>query len=673
MHRAIVHLSHFAKKHQSTLIASLITGLVALGLVGIRRLGIMAPMELLTYDYLMRMRPAEPVDDRILIVEINESDIQRIGKWPWTDQLFADLIRNINSAQPAVIAIDKYLDIPVIDQARNGLLPQVRQLLKGQIPDPLLNRVLDLIKDRGRDNLIQSIKQAGNVVNISFVPIKEGETGVTVPPDLAEISYQGFANIPTDTGAIVRRALIAGDSASFALTTANLYLSKLHNQAITFDPETVTFRAGQQVIPRFSPYTGGYHQEDSSGYQILINYRGKEGTFRRLSAADILQGKPLDKSLLKDKIVLIGVTAVSLKDSFATPFSTGEGVMYGVEVHANIISQLVSSTLQQRPAITAWDEGSEAIWIIGLTLWGGLVAIVVGKVGLNLALLAGSVAGSTAIGWALFNQAVWIPLLPATIGLVGANLAVIAYRLAVQESERKLLMGLFSRHVSKELVDVIWENRDQFISSGRIAGQDVYVTVLFTDMRNFSSAAEAQQPGETLNWLNSYLSTIADEVIKHGGMVDKYIGDAVMAVFGVPIPHTHEDDRNRDAQNAVRAAIAIAQKLEQMNEVWLEQGLPDVSTGIGINSGMVIAGSLGSAERLEYSVLGDAVNIAARLESFNKEVDGGEYHILISDETKVRLGDSFRTEFVGSYALKGKVQETAVYRVPPQPLPTEPK
>jgi class 3 adenylate cyclase len=244
-----------------------------------------------------------------------------------------------------------------------------------------------------------------------------------------------------------------------------------------------------------------------------------------------------------------------------------------------------------------------------------------------------------------------------------ANILVMVYQLAVHQSERKLLMKLFSSHVSKELADIIWANREQFMEEGRIVGQEVYVTVLFTDMRNFSTAAEAQAPGETLNWLNNYLGTIANEVLAHGGMVDKYIGDAVMAVFGVPIPHSNERERTRDAQSAVDAALAIARKLEKMNDIWVSQGLPPVTTGIGINSGIVIAGSLGSAERLEYSVLGDIVNIAARLESFNKEVDGGPHHILISEDTNQRLDHNFQTEFVGKYALKGKKQETGVYRV----------
>ena len=659
----------FWKKHRQALVAVVITCGVSLGVIALRQLGAIAQMELRIYDSLLRLRSPEPADDRVVIVAIDEPDIQRMGRWPWTDQMFADLIAKISAGKPAVIGIDKYLDIPVVDQGRQQIISQVKQLLTGKVSAALLQQVEGIIADRGRENLIQAMKKAGNVVNVTLMATA-GRKPIELPPDLAQVSEQGFANILTDDGAIVRRALIAGDYGSFALVVANYYLYHNQQTQIEFDPVTTTFRAGSRVVPRLDSNFGGYHREDASGYQTLINYRGKEGSFPTVSSADLLLGK-VNPQIFRNKAVLIGVTAVSLKDSYPTPFSTGETVMYGVEIHANIASQLIAAALDHRLFIQSWSDELEAVWIILWAIAGGICATLLSRVWLNLlilGLLSASLLGLTV--W-LFSLAIWTPLFPALIGLIGANIAVITYRLSVQESERKVLMGLFSRHVSKELVDIIWEQRDRFLQEGRIAGQEVYVTVLFTDMRNFSTAAEAQKPGETLTWLNSYLTAIANEILQHGGMVDKYIGDSVMAVFGVPIPRTTEAERDRDAQNSVIAAIKVAEKLQQMNETWRSQGLPEVTTGIGINSGVVIAGSLGSAERVEYSVIGDVVNIAARLESFNKEVDGGEYHILISEETAKRLKDNFKTEYVGSYALKGKMQATAIYRVPPQPIPAE--
>jgi adenylate cyclase len=585
------------------------------------------------------LRPQESIDDRFVIVEISEDDIQRQGKWPWSDQLFADLINRISDAKATVITVDKYLDIPSAD---------------------------------GRKNLVEAVKKAGNVVNVSFLEQKD-RTGIEVAKDLESISVRGFANVATDEGLVVRRAFIAADYGSLGLETVNTYLEKISKQVksktyIDFNVENKTFiiknKNGSKIIPRVRKNYGAYQNIDDSGYQVLLNYRGKERSFKHISAVDLLQGK-IDPNILKDRIVLIGVTAVSIKDSFTTPFSTAEstGIMYGVEVHANIMSQLLSAALDDRPFIQVWDRVWESLWIVVWTFAGGVLAISSPKVLRNLGILV--VLGGTLsiMVFGAFVSAWWIPFFPAIAGLVLANTLVVSYGFSTEQAERQLLMGIFSRHVSKELVEIIWDKRDIFIHEGRISGQEVFVTVLFTDMRNFSTGAEAQKPGETLNWLNEYLGAIAEVVLEHGGMVDKYIGDAVMAVFGVPIPSTDEAERLRDAQNAVSAAIAIARKLTDLNKTWMQRGLPPTVTGIGINTGVVIAGSLGSKERLEYSVIGDVVNVAARLESLNKEVDGGEHHILISEQTLECLQDKFVTEFAGSYALKGRSAETGIYRV----------
>jgi CHASE2 domain-containing sensor protein/class 3 adenylate cyclase len=625
---SLVNFGAFYKRNHQQLVAGLITFSVSLGVLGLRENGAFKQVELWGYDSLMRSQLSEPSDRRIVIVEISEADIQKL-RWPFSDRLFAKLINQIAIAKPAAIGIDKYLDIPVLE---------------------------------GRDELVTAIKNAGNVVNAKFVATVQGRSGVEPANDLEKISRYGFVNLQTDKGTIVRRTSVVGDSGSFAFEISNLYLQNIHSKKIEFNPNVVQFTAGKLIIPKLTADYSTYRKEDDSGYQMMIRYRGNSRTFEHIRVSDVIDGR-VNPERFRDRAVLIGVTAESLKDSYPTPVTVDGDVMYGVEIHANIVSQLISATLDDRQFIQVWSPNLENLWIAVWAILGGGIATFIPNAFKNIGLLGFLASGLVGVSYFAFAQALWIPLFPALLGLVSANVMVMAYQLAIQQSERKVLMGLFSRHVSKELVDIIWINREQFLQDGRIRGQEVYVTVLFTDMRNFSTAAEAQEPGETLNWLNHYLGAIANEVLAHGGMVDKYIGDAVMAVFGVPIPHSNECDRTRDAQSAVDAALAIAHKLSQMNEIWVADGLPPVTTGIGINSGIVIAGSLGSAERLEYSVLGDTVNIAARLESFNKEVDGGPHHILISEETHQRLDNNFQTEFVGKYALKGKKQETGIYRV----------
>jgi adenylate cyclase len=645
MVRAFVRkLADLSQNHRSSLIIALITAITGIGILGLRALGAWESIELVGLDYLLVFRPTENPDRRLVIVEVSDADIQRAKKlglatnWPWSDRIFAKLIDQIVAAKPIAIGFDKYLDIPTED---------------------------------GRAKLVEAMAKAKTIANIPIVNATLFTPGdrpgaVELAADLAKFSSSGFANMVTESGGMVHRGLLGTDTdTSFAYSITQEYLAKKRGQVMEIDPQTKQLGFGKLIIPRFNSNFGGYHQEDDQGYQVLINFRNSSQAFTHISAVDLLEGKPGLKDLLRDRLVLIGITAETVKDRLPTPSSlVSNNTTPGVEIHGHIISQLISAIEDRRPLIQVWTDQWESIWIFAWTVSGGLMAAGLKRVWRNLIVVFAAISALLIITYISFiNLCLWIPFFPAIAGLAIANSSVFAYQFSRERADRQLLMGMFSRHVSQQLVDVLWQSREQFLQKGRIEGQEVYVTVLFTDMRNFSSAAEAQQPVDTLNWLNSYLGAIAAEVIAHKGMVDKYIGDAVMAVFGVPIPRLSESERCEDAQNAVRAALNMAKKLAIMSDRWQEQGLPKVVTGIGINSGMVIAGSLGSVERLEYSVIGDAVNVAARLESFNKEVDGGIHHILISEETHQKLDGKFEAEFVGNFELKGRKATTAVYRV----------
>ncbi|AFY68562.1 adenylate/guanylate cyclase with Chase sensor [Thalassoporum mexicanum PCC 7367] len=626
------HPNQVWQKYRRSLTTTMSILAVSGVILSLRSIGALMPLELKEWDYLLRLQPKQATSDRITIVEISELDLQQRGEWPWQDQAFAQLIEIIDAADPAVIGIDKYLDIPV---------------------------------GSGRAELIAAQAKAGNVVNATLLSLDRAET-VELPPDLAAVSSYGFVNVPKDAGEVVRRALLVADYESFAFTIAQDYLIQ-HDIKIIFDPDRVEFAihgpAGKRVIPRLDPNYGGYHKIDANGYQVMLNYRGAPGSFRHVSAVDVLSGR-LHPDLFRDRIVLIGITAISVNDFHPTPFSLGEHVMFGVEINAHIIDQILAAALDDRPFIQAAPDYAEAIWILVWTAAGAIAAALIPNTFKKLGVLVVLCLSLVAVVYLAFSQAWWLPFFPAILGLAIAHGLVITAEYTQSQADRQLLVSLFSRHVSSELVELIWQHRDQFLTEGRIVGQEVFVTVLFTDMRNFSTTAEVQPPHEVLWWLNEYLGTIATEVLAHGGMVDKYIGDSVMAVFGVPIPHRHASEWQQDADNAITAAISIGQKLQAMNQVWQAQGRPNIVTGIGVNSGKVIAGSIGSTARMEYSVVGDVVNIAARLENLNKQVDGGEYHILIGAETADLLTpQSFELDFVGDYALKGRCQETPVYRV----------
>ena len=240
--------------------------------------------------------------------------------------------------------------------------------------------------------------------------------------------------------------------------------------------------------------------------------------------------------------------------------------------------------------------------------------------------------------------------------------------LSLEKKERALLMQLFSRHVAPEVAETIWEQRDQFMDGGRPRSQKFTVTVLFTDLRGFTSVSERMDPQALLDWLNVYMEAMAQLVMTHGGIVDNYIGDSIKADFGVPVPRTTEAAISRDAVAAVDCALAMERELKHLNTVWQQQDLPTVEMRIGIFTGPVVAGSLGSAQRLKYTTVGDTVNIASGLESFDKELVDPELadspcRSLIGETTLHYLGHQFQTKIVGEANLKGKDERVTIYRV----------
>jgi len=228
-------------------------------------------------------------------------------------------------------------------------------------------------------------------------------------------------------------------------------------------------------------------------------------------------------------------------------------------------------------------------------------------------------------------------------------------------------MELFSKNVSPAVADELWKHRDSFMQGGRLEAQTLRITVLFSDLANFTPVAERLTPTELLNWLNEYMETMASLVTQYGGVVDNYIGDAIKADFGVPVPRTTEAEIRQDAVNAVSCALAMRGQLEQLNEFWSAQGSPRVRIRVGIATGSVVAGCLGSTQRIKYTTIGDVVNTAARLESFGKEAPGSspdtQCEVLLSDRTAECLGDRFELQSVGVASLKGKSEGVMVYRL----------
>ncbi|MEO5358743.1 MAG: adenylate/guanylate cyclase domain-containing protein [Nitrospirae bacterium YQR-1] len=254
------------------------------------------------------------------------------------------------------------------------------------------------------------------------------------------------------------------------------------------------------------------------------------------------------------------------------------------------------------------------------------------------------------------------------ISFIFSTAITTAYMSQREKAERNLIMKLFGKHVSKSVAQAIWENRDEFIKDGRLPSKKLTATVLFTDLKGFTSVSEKFDAAGLMDWLNEYMDAMTGMVLNHGGVVNKYIGDAVMAIFGVPFERTTEIEISEDAINAVECALGMEQELIRLNQLWEKQGLPNTSMRVGIFTGPLVAGCIGSSERLEYTVIGDTVNTASRLESFDKDTQDEEFagrpcRILIGESTYKYTGDRFYSKRVGEVSLKGKSEKIIVYRI----------
>jgi len=609
--------------------------LVFVALVGVRRNGNLEFLELPAYDWFVRLLPASSTqDDRITLVLVSEKDILSIGRWPLTDEVLAQTLTTLLRGKPRAIGLDIFRDIPVPPGTE------------------ILNTVLS---------------QNPNII----VTMKFGDGGVRPPPVLEGTEQVSFNDILVDPGGVVRRGLLFlddGDSVahSFALRLALLYLK---TQGIVPQPDERNpqhLRLGKVSFRPFEENDGGYVKADARGYQFLLDYQGPATHFRSCSLADLLSGK-VPPGAFSDKIVLIGVTAQSVKDFFFTPYSRGfseEQQVPGVILHGLMISQFLRAGMEGVQPLATLTEKQEMLWILLCCLLGGILGLRAHSAW-RFSLL--SFAGVLLIGLSAYSAFLyrwWIPFAPPALAFVLSAALVTAYLTSLERKQRSLLMQIFSKHVSKEVAESLWRQREQFLRNGRPRSQKLVMTAFFSDLRGFTTVSEKMDPQDLMDWLNIYMEKMTGIIMARGGIIDDFAGDGIKANFGLPLPEQDESVIRRDALSAVRSALDMESAMHQLNAHWREKGLPEVGMRIGIYTGPAVAGALGGLQRMKYTTVGDTINIASRLESYDKDL-GKEAlcRVLIGESTLRYLGPGFRTERIGEVSLKGKEEKITIYRV----------
>lgn len=605
--------------------------------------GGLEPFELQAYDAFVRWRAASaPPDGRVALVLATEEDLER-HDWPASDALLAEVLAGIYAQGPRAVAVDIY---------------------RGR-PRPPGSARLDALL-RAQPHLI-------------FVE-KFGETAgrtTAAPPALAASPAQvGFADVLEDHDGGVRKGLLFLDDGaragqSLALQAALAYLAADGIRPAS-DESSGSLRLGQATLRPLEPDDGPYSRADAAGYQFFLDYAGGRRPFPTFSFSQILERTP-GAQALRDRVVFVGVAARSVKDYFSTPFREGRGdvePMYGAALHAHAASQLLRMAKGETPPMRLPGQWQEALWML---LWcggGALGALLRQRLWAAAALAAAAVAGALAIGYGAFAAYLWLPVAGPVFGFVLAWGALLAYLRTHETLERRTLMQIFSRYVSQPLADDIWKNRRELLAHGRLKPQRLVVSVMFTDIAGFTAISEKLPPDELMDWLSEYLGRMADIVHAHDGLVEKFMGDGIMAAFGVHGPRAGEH-----ATLAVECALAMRRALEELNAGWQARGLAEVGIRVGIHSGPVAYGTVGQGSRVESTVLGDTTNIASRLESLKQEpgaprIDardpqnpGERCRILVSESTLAQLGGRFATWTVGPVQLKGKAETLQVYGI----------
>jgi adenylate cyclase len=631
------------------------------------------------YDIRLRLTAPGSVDPRVVIVDIDENSLREReaggeGRWPWPRDRLALLVNRLNDDYNVSLTgfdvifseRDESSGIRTIDALANTELKNDAGFQKQY---ERIKPLLDL-----DSQFANSFKDRLVILGYSFLGSGDQQKKGTLPPEVfttAQIPLsivdpmkrQGFTgnlaqlqNSATDGGhvnpivdhdGIIRRIpmLVEYEGKyyeSLGLASARALLGSLPLKALDADGQEITANSNSNAN-----YFGAVEVLDVGGAMLPVDsqlasyipYRGPYKSFEYISASDVLN-KTVAKEKLEGKIVLIGTTAPGLLDLRATPVGN---VYPGVEIHANIITGILDGTIKHAPL---WSSAANLALVVILGL---LMALILP----SLSPLLGTVVSAITIVLVLslnlfsYQQGIVLPLASLLATILSVYLFNIAYGYFVESRSKRLITGLFGQYVPPELVDEMAQNPANF----SMEGESRELTILFSDVRGFTTISESLDAKTLSEFINAFLTPFTKVIYDHRGTIDKYMGDCIMAFWGAPI----QDKQH--ARHGLQSAFEMLNAMELLNVEFIKKGWPPIKVGIGLNSGRVSVGNMGSEIRLAYTVMGDAVNLASRLESITKEYGAA---IIIGHETRQELPDLIARE-VDKVRVKGKDIPVQIY------------
>ena len=662
-------------------------------------------LELNSLDLRFQSRGRTQPDPRIIIVDIDQHSQEALGHWPFPRIYFAHLLDALREDGARVVAFDITFSQPVdpalplkelaasLDEEQkkgHAASPAVRLEIEREekkynydqqfadaaqrfgnvvlgnyflytkadlqgVSNEALDRYANLMAffpfpqvrpepsaggEAGRLRLIQQYE------DLYFVPRGvEGNTELLTGVVASEKGGSGFFNVAVDADTVVRRLPLAipygrdADRANWDMY-ASIDVQALRLYLGLTNEQTVLNYGGAGVTTiEFGPKLT-VHPDDIS--RMMVNYHGPVRTYPYVSFADAAE-KKFAPGTFKDKIVLVGASATGIGDLRATPFGAID--FPGVEIHANLIDNILNQKFLMHggPQVLA-DLGFILLFGIPLGMWLALVQPRWMAFGLLLLIpFAGIVYWAFLHGW-------WLNFIVPSLFTLVPNVGLVAlYRVLIEEQEKRKVRGAFQQYVSPEVIRRVLSDPEL------VQPRKSDITVLFSDVRGFTTISEALDAQDLARLLNGYLTEMTRIIFRHQGTLDKYIGDAVMAIWGAPFTEPKHGER------CCEAALSMLARLSELQKGWVSDGLPAMEIGIGINTGIASVGNMGSSLRYGYTAMGDTVNLASRLEGLNKEYGTS---ILISESTRADVtNERILLREIDFIRVKGKNQPVTIFEI----------
>ncbi|MDP3139592.1 MAG: adenylate/guanylate cyclase domain-containing protein [Burkholderiaceae bacterium] len=664
-------------RHWSRIAVTLIPLLFALlHASGVLPIGVLQRLDDIIYDARLRATMPRSLDERIVIVDIDEKSLAEVGRWPWGRNKLGGLIEELFDRQNAAMV---GFDVVFAEADESSGLKRLRQLAQGELREQagFAQRIEQMQGVLDYDAVFaRSLEKRHVVLGYYFTSDRDGrKSGVLPAPVMQKQALKGrpikftswngyganieqlaraapmagFFNSITEGDGVVRSIPLLAEYGGQYYESLSLAMFRMLVGLPRVEPG---FPAERFLSRNYQGLESILLREDRRTLAIpvdervatLVPFRGpggvNGGSFRYISAADLLAQRIAPASL-KDKIVLVGTTAPGLLDLRVTPV----GETYpGVETHANVIAGLIDGKVFVKPD---YAVGFEVVILIlaGLILAVALPLLSAPRAVALSVLVIGSLLGLNF--WLYLGYGLVLPLASALVMALTAFALNMSYGYFVESRSKRELAQLFGTYVPPELVDEMVKDPDSY--SMKDAAKEL--TVMFCDMRGFTKMSEQMEPTQLQALLNGVFSRLTDLIRSNRGTIDKYMGDCVMAFWGAPV------ETPRHAQLSVKTAIEMSAAVRRLNEEHRSQGIPEIGIGIGLNTGTMCVGDMGSDIRRSYTVIGDAVNLGSRLEGLSKTYG---VDIVVSESTR-KLATDYAWQELDRVRVKGKDQAVAIY------------